>query len=119
MSTTAANCGTRTCRRARRPRPPVTKRPANNSSPLPWAEGAPGNPATPSSRSADDADHFTDGARSKDLLVRPEDVQVLHGFGTVSQANAYLKSALFTDDVVGGLKPLLEAGPDIKIYEAA
>jgi hypothetical protein len=60
-----------------------------------------------------------DGARSKDLLVRPEDVQVLHGFGTVSQANAYLKSALFTDDVVGGLKPLLEAGPDIKIYEAA
>jgi hypothetical protein len=37
----------------------------------------------------------------------------------VSQANAYLKSALFTDDVEGGLKPLLEAGPDIKIYEAA
>jgi hypothetical protein len=60
-----------------------------------------------------------DGAKSKDLLVRPEDVQVLHGFGTVSQANAYLKSALFTDDVVGGLKPLLDAGPDIKIYEAA
>jgi hypothetical protein len=60
-----------------------------------------------------------DGARSKDLLVRPEDVQVLHGFETVSQANAYLTSALFTEDVVGGLKPLLDAGPDIKIYEAA
>jgi hypothetical protein len=60
-----------------------------------------------------------DGAKSKDLLVRPEDVQVLHGFGTVSQANAYLTSALFTEDVVGGLKPLLDAGPDIRVYEAA
>ena len=60
-----------------------------------------------------------DGAKSKDLLVRPEDVQVLHAFGTVSQASAYLTSALFTEDVVSGLKPLLDASPDIKIYEAA
>ena len=47
------------------------------------------------------------GAKSKDLLVRPEDVQVLHGFDTAEQANAYLGSKLFTDDVVAGLQPLL------------
>ena len=31
------------------------------------------------------------GAKSKELLVRDEDVQVLHGFGSVGRANAYLK----------------------------
>src|SRR5262249_22184983 len=60
-----------------------------------------------------------DGAKSKDLLVRPEDVQVLHALGAVSRANGYRSSALSADDVVGGLKPLLEADPNIKISEAA
>lgn len=59
------------------------------------------------------------GATSKTLLVRPEDVQVLHGFERAAQAQAYLASALFTDDVVGGLSPLLAAAPEIRIYEAA
>ncbi|WP_321945341.1 hypothetical protein [Paraburkholderia sp. J10-1] len=57
-----------------------------------------------------------DGAQSKALLVRDEDVQVLHGFETQETANGYLGSALFTNDVVEGLKPLLEAGPDVRIY---
>jgi len=57
------------------------------------------------------------GAKSKDLLVRAEDVQVLHGFGTVDQANAYLKSKLFNDDVVVALKPLLQADPEVRIYQ--
>lgn len=57
------------------------------------------------------------GAKSKDLLVRDEDVQVLHGFDTVENANAYLQSALFTADVVGGLKPLLDAAPDVRVYQ--
>jgi hypothetical protein len=59
------------------------------------------------------------GAKSKELLVRDEDVEVLHGFDTPEQANAYLKSHLFTAHVVGALKPLLDAEPDVRIYKAA
>lgn len=59
------------------------------------------------------------GAKSKQLLVRDEDVQVLHGFDTVENANAYLKSALFNNDVVVGLKPLLDAAPDVRVYTVA
>jgi len=59
------------------------------------------------------------GATSKELLVRDEDVQVLHGFDTAENANAYLQSGLFTADVVSGLKPLLEAAPDVRIYQVA
>jgi hypothetical protein len=59
------------------------------------------------------------GAQSKELLVRDEDVQVLHGFDTADHANAYLKAGLFTSDVVGALKPLLDAAPDVRIYRAA
>ena len=59
------------------------------------------------------------GAKSKELLVRQEDVQVLHGFDTKENANAYLQSELFTADVVGGLKPLLDAAPDVRIYQVA
>jgi hypothetical protein len=59
------------------------------------------------------------GAKSKELLVRDEDVQVLHGFDTARQASAYLESALFTADVVTALEPLLDAAPDVRIYQAA
>jgi hypothetical protein len=58
------------------------------------------------------------GAKSKELLVRDDDVQVLHGFASRKQAEAYLGSALFTKDVVSGLKPLLKADPEVRIYEA-
>lgn len=59
------------------------------------------------------------GAKSKELLVRDEDVQVLHGFAGVENANAYLHSELFTADVVGSLAPLLDAAPDVRIYQVA
>jgi len=59
------------------------------------------------------------GAKSKELLVRDEDVEVLHGFDTAEQANAYLKSHLFSAHFVGALKPLLDAEPDVRIYKAA
>jgi hypothetical protein len=59
------------------------------------------------------------GARSKELLLRDDDVQVLHGFDSPEQANAYLKSGLFTADIVGALKPLLDAAPDVRIYQQA
>lgn len=59
------------------------------------------------------------GARSKVLLVRDEDVQVLHGFDSVDQAKAYLGSSLFNDDVVVALKPLLQGDPEVRIYQVA
>jgi len=59
------------------------------------------------------------GAKTKELLVRNEDVQVLHGFEGLDNANAYLQSALFNADVVEALKPLLDAAPEVRIYQAA
>jgi len=59
------------------------------------------------------------GAKSKELLIREEDVQVLHGFDSLQHANEYLKSSLFTDDIVSELQPLLEVAPDIRIYQVA
>ena len=59
------------------------------------------------------------GAQSKQLLLREEDVQVLHGFDSVANANAYLQSALFNSDVVAALAPLLDAAPDVRIYTVA
>jgi hypothetical protein len=59
------------------------------------------------------------GAKSKELLVRGDDVQVLHGFETTEQANAYIGSRFFNDDVVVALKPLLDAHPEVRIYQVA
>jgi len=58
------------------------------------------------------------GAKSKLLLLRQEDVQVLHGFDSRASAENYLSSALFADDVVRELKPFLAADPEIRIYES-
>lgn len=57
------------------------------------------------------------GAESKDLLLRDEDVQVLHSFASRASAESYLKSAMFGKDIVTELKPLLMADPEIRIYE--
>ena len=59
------------------------------------------------------------GAKSKDLLLRTEDVQVLHGFDSKANAERYLGSELFQKDVVTALKPCLSADPEIRIYECA
>ncbi len=59
------------------------------------------------------------GATSKELLIRDEDVQVLHGFSSAAEASAYLTSPLFGNDVVAGLKPFLKADPDVRIYSVA
>ena len=59
------------------------------------------------------------GAQSKDLLIRDEDVQVLHGFDSVAHAKEYLASRLFTSDVVGELGPLLKSDPDIRVFDVA
>lgn len=59
------------------------------------------------------------GALTKDLLIRDEDVQVLHGFDSAENAQAYLSSELFQNDVFVGLKPLWDAEPEVKIYTVA
>ena len=59
------------------------------------------------------------GALTKDLLIRAEDVQVLHGFDSVEHAQAYLTSSLFQNDVFVGLKPLWDADPNVRIYTVA
>ncbi len=59
-----------------------------------------------------------EGAEAKNLLVRDDDVQVLHRFTSTEQATAYLQSDLFNNDVVVALKPLLQAQPEVRIYSA-
>ncbi|MCD8040768.1 MAG: hypothetical protein LUF82_04550 [Clostridia bacterium] len=59
------------------------------------------------------------GALTKDLLIREEDVQVLHGFDSAENAAAYLESEMFKNDVFVGLKPLWSADPCVKIYTVA
>ena len=59
------------------------------------------------------------GPTSKDLLLRTEDVQALHGFDSKGNAESYLGSTLFQKDVVSALKPHLMADPEIRIYECA
>ena len=56
------------------------------------------------------------GATSKDLLLRTDDVQVLHGFESEADAKAYLSTDIFQNDVVRELKPYLESDPEIRIY---
>ena len=46
-----------------------------------------------------------EGALTKALLVRDEDVQVLHGFDSKEHAAAYLQSDMFQNDVAKGLSP--------------
>ena len=59
------------------------------------------------------------GATSKALLIRDDDVQVLHGFSSEEKAEAYLSSELFANDAVRELKDLLDADPEVRIYSAA
>ena len=59
------------------------------------------------------------GAKSKELLVREDDVQVLHSFDGAENAQAYLTSELFNNDVVLALKPFLKVAPEVKIYSVA
>ncbi len=57
------------------------------------------------------------GAVSKELLIRKEDVQVIHGFDSMENAEAYLESDLFKKDVFTGLKPTWREEPDVRFYE--
>ena len=60
------------------------------------------------------------GAKSKELSIRDDDVQVLHGFASTEQeqAQAYLKSDMFQKDEVTELGPLLKTTPEVRTYTA-
>jgi hypothetical protein len=55
----------------------------------------------------------------EDLLIREEDVQVLHCFDNIDNAKAYLDSELFKNDVFVSLKPLWDDAPEVKVYSVA
>ena len=57
------------------------------------------------------------GAMSKQLLLRKDDVQVLHGFEKVEDAESYLTTVLFSKDIVSELGPLLASDPEVRIYQ--
>ncbi|MGI6204969.1 MAG: hypothetical protein ACOYJH_06830 [Anaerovoracaceae bacterium] len=59
------------------------------------------------------------GALTKNLLVRDEDVQVLHGFDSLEHAQAYLESDMFKNDVFVGLKPTWSADPEVRVFTVA
>lgn len=59
------------------------------------------------------------GAETKQLLIRDEDVQVLHGFDSAEHAQAYLKSDMFTKHVFPGLKPTWTSDPEVRIFTVA
>ena len=59
------------------------------------------------------------GSLTKDLLIRDEDIQVLHGFDSVEHAREYLSSDMFKNDVFVGLKPLWSAEPEVRIFSVA
>ena len=60
-----------------------------------------------------------EGALTKELLIRDEDVQVINGFDSMEHAKAYLETDLFKNDVFVGLKPTWAADPDVRFYEVA
>jgi hypothetical protein len=60
-----------------------------------------------------------DGALTKELLIRDEDVQVVHGFDSMEHAQAYLNTPLFKEKVAPGLQPTWSADPDIRFYTVA
>ena len=60
-----------------------------------------------------------EGALTKGLLIREEDVQVIHGFDSLEHAKAYLETDLFKKDVFVGLKPTWADDPDVRFYEIA
>lgn len=43
----------------------------------------------------------------------------LHGFDSAENAQAYLSSKMFKNDVFVGLKPFWSADPEVKIYIVA
>ena len=64
-------------------------------------------------------DSFLDqikGATSIELLVGDEYIQLLHGFGTADDAQAFLSTELFNNGILVALKSLVVDTPEVRIY---
>lgn len=46
-----------------------------------------------------------EGAPTKELIIRDDDIQVIHGFDSIEHAKAYLDSNLFKNKVTAGFHP--------------
>ena len=57
------------------------------------------------------------GTPSVEYVTKPN--KVSRGFESVTHANDYLASDLFTGDVVRELGPLLQADPEIRVFDVA
>lgn len=57
------------------------------------------------------------GAISKELLTHIDDIQILHCFDSLENAQVYLMSDFFNNTVVKSLKKYLKGEPNIKIYK--
>ena len=59
------------------------------------------------------------GARTKDLVIRNEDVQILHSFNSVEDAVGFLSSEMFQRAVFIDLQPYWNDELNVRIYTAA
>ncbi|CAM3665002.1 hypothetical protein [Sphingobacterium prati] len=56
------------------------------------------------------------GATSIELLVGDEYIQLLHDFDTADDAQAFLSTELYNNDMLATLKSLVVDTPDVRIY---
>ena len=56
-----------------------------------------------------------EGALTKELLIRDEDVLVIHGFNSLAHAKAYLETDMFKNDVLSGSS---QHGPPIPMSDS-
>ena len=59
------------------------------------------------------------GAKTQELLLSDEEVQLLYGFDTFEDAEAFLSTELYNNIILPALKPLISNNPEIKIYNVA
>lgn len=57
------------------------------------------------------------GALTKQLLIRNENVQVLHGFDSVTHPKDYQTSEMFAKHGFSELQPIWSIDPDVRIYQ--
>ncbi|WP_312743435.1 hypothetical protein [Sphingobacterium multivorum] len=59
------------------------------------------------------------GAKTQELLFSDEDIQLLYGFDTYEDAEAFLSTELYNNIILVALKPLISNNPEIKICHVA
>ncbi len=57
------------------------------------------------------------GATSIELLIGDEYIQLLHSFDTAEEAEAFLSTELYNNDMLVALKPFIVDTPEVRIYD--